>query len=130
MKPVTSFTGAVLFSAGFRYSYKGKGPDLYIEGIHTGEIPVYETTCKPGDILVTPAGWWHSTENDKNFPDTISLVFSHYASPYSLARIHPSLPFLSIYNLFYLAMEETFKLGLSFTAFTISQFPFFSWTSN
>eukprot|EP00658_Telonema_sp_P-2_P015553 TRINITY_DN1599_c0_g1_i10.p1 TRINITY_DN1599_c0_g1~~TRINITY_DN1599_c0_g1_i10.p1 ORF type:complete len:406 (-),score=65.99 TRINITY_DN1599_c0_g1_i10:310-1527(-) len=94
MRPDPSWQGAVLFSAVSKYSYSGNTSAVDAQIPMLGTIPILDLTVSPGDMLFTPAGWWHSTLNppqDGHDNTVISVVFSHASLGSTLWRTYPTL---------------------------------------
>ena len=72
--------------------------------------------CGPGDLLYTPAAWWHSTANppaaDDEESTVISVVFSHASLGRTLARTYPSLLPVSLYCITHIVASELLQLPL------------------
>ena len=68
----------------------------------------------PGDLLYTPAAWWHSTANPPGDDEqtVISVVFSHASLGRTLARTYPSLLPVSLYCIAHIALTELLQLPL------------------
>ena len=125
MRPDPSWMGAVLFSSHAKYSYRG---DPTAPGNIDSKIPRIghvlnhsrQVEARPGDLLFTPAAWWHSTwnvvesqeeEQDEDGGDAdsdvvISVVFSFGSVGATLLRTAPDYYPLMIFCLAYIAACE------------------------
>eukprot|EP00929_Paragymnodinium_shiwhaense_P003908 TRINITY_DN104622_c0_g1_i1.p1 TRINITY_DN104622_c0_g1~~TRINITY_DN104622_c0_g1_i1.p1 ORF type:complete len:379 (+),score=42.29 TRINITY_DN104622_c0_g1_i1:71-1207(+) len=122
LRPETSLWGAVLFAQDNPYSYVDWDPIQHLQPM-ISKIPMYRVTADPGDVLFTPAGWWHNTENERSDIDVISVVFSLLSAGPTSWRMHPATAALGWYNLLVVAgieVVEGMKVPLQWLTDAIS----------